>query len=210
MHVNTVLWKLVLSVLICTATAATVRPVPTEQPDTDVQWDGIDFPQQGFVDHVATPTLGLAWTMAEDALDRYLIKPLEGRTRNPWARILLRSSLNPASSFAAVMSGKVPWYRDNRVLVSSLTTPEVFPLRTLPRLRRAQRTTSGRWAPYAQLLAGGLKVTHEELYPAKKVVADASNRRTTRLSPICSTIPTLGRRNRMASPSRRLRESITA
>ena len=31
------------------------------------------FPQQGFVDHVITPSIGLGWTLAEDSLDRYVI-----------------------------------------------------------------------------------------------------------------------------------------
>lgn len=40
-----------------------------------------DFPQQGFVDHVVTPTFGLGWMIAEDALDRYLVKRIEAATR---------------------------------------------------------------------------------------------------------------------------------
>ena len=35
-----------------------------------------DFPQQGFVDHVITPTIGLSWMLAEDALDRYFVRPI--------------------------------------------------------------------------------------------------------------------------------------
>lgn len=36
-----------------------------------------DFPQQSFVDHVITPTIGLSWMIAEDALDRYLVRQLD-------------------------------------------------------------------------------------------------------------------------------------
>ncbi len=73
-----------------------------------------NYPQQGFVDHVITPSLGLAWVVGEDALDRYVIERIERLTRNPWARLLVRGSLNPTRSVANVLRGKVPWYRDTR------------------------------------------------------------------------------------------------
>src|SRR5689334_6746847 len=67
-----------------------------------------DYPQQGFVDHVVTPTVGLSWMIAEDALDRYLVKRIEARTRNGFARIMARTFMNPARSFANVMDWRVP------------------------------------------------------------------------------------------------------
>ncbi|HEY1495364.1 MAG TPA: hypothetical protein VGF49_12520, partial [Candidatus Solibacter sp.] len=33
-----------------------------------------DSPQQGFVDHVITPTIGFSWMIAEDALDRNVVR----------------------------------------------------------------------------------------------------------------------------------------
>ncbi|MGB7554178.1 MAG: hypothetical protein WBM04_07380 [Candidatus Korobacteraceae bacterium] len=72
------------------------------------------FPQQGFVDHVITPTVGLGWTLAEDSLDRYVITLFEEHDRNPYLRLLLRSGLNPSRSMANAMNGMVPWHRDNR------------------------------------------------------------------------------------------------
>ena len=72
------------------------------------------FPQQGFVDHVITPTVGLGWTLAEDSLDRYVITLLEEHNRNPYVRLLVRSGLNPSRSMANVMNGQLPWHRDNR------------------------------------------------------------------------------------------------
>ncbi|HEY5174596.1 MAG TPA: hypothetical protein VII95_03410 [Terriglobales bacterium] len=72
------------------------------------------FPQQGFVDHVITPSLGLGWTLAEDSLDRYVITVLEEHNRNPYIRLLVRSGLNPSRSMANVMNGQLPWHRDNR------------------------------------------------------------------------------------------------
>ena len=41
-----------------------------------------DFPQQGFVDHVITPSIGLSWMIAEDALDRYVVP----RHRRPYGQ----------------------------------------------------------------------------------------------------------------------------
>lgn len=72
------------------------------------------YPQQGFVDHVVTPIVGTMWMVGEDALDRYVIKPLERRINNRFALIMLRGGLNPARSFANAMSLRVPWARDTR------------------------------------------------------------------------------------------------
>jgi len=78
-----------------------------------------NFPQQGFADHIVTPAIGLAWTLGEDALDRYLVRPIEVRTGNWWVRLAVRSFLNPARSFANLMDEKVPWYRDSRAGILS-------------------------------------------------------------------------------------------
>lgn len=72
------------------------------------------YPQQGFVDHVATPTVGLAWMVAEDFLDKYVIRKFEDRVENAWARMMVRGWLNPSRSFANMMRWKVPWWRDSR------------------------------------------------------------------------------------------------
>ncbi|MBI4889843.1 MAG: hypothetical protein HY821_04400 [Acidobacteria bacterium] len=72
------------------------------------------YPQQGFVDHVVTPFLGMGWMFAEDALDRYVIQRFEGRFENPVARVFVRGFLNPSRSWANVMRLKVPWARDDR------------------------------------------------------------------------------------------------
>jgi hypothetical protein len=72
------------------------------------------FPQQGFVDHVVTPALGLGWMLAEDALDKYVIKRIEAHTRNNWVRLLVRGGLNPTRSAANALRGEAPWRRDSR------------------------------------------------------------------------------------------------
>lgn len=71
-------------------------------------------PQFGFADHVITPSIGLAWMLAEDSLDRYLIRFVERRTANPYLRLLLRSGLNPSRSMANLIALRVPWHRDTR------------------------------------------------------------------------------------------------
>jgi hypothetical protein len=66
----------------------------------------------GWVDLVVTPTLGTAWMIGEDALDRYVVQRIEGRLgRGKWAN-LFRSVLNPARVGANALRMKAPWYRD--------------------------------------------------------------------------------------------------
>ena len=42
------------------------------------------WPQQGLVDHVVTPVIGLGWQVAEDAVDRLVIQKIEDRIGNRW------------------------------------------------------------------------------------------------------------------------------
>ncbi len=72
------------------------------------------YPQQGFVDHIITPSVGLAWMIGEDILDKYVIVPLESRSTNKWKRLLLRTTLNPGRSFANLMDGHLLWDRATR------------------------------------------------------------------------------------------------
>lgn len=69
------------------------------------------LPQQGFVDQVITPSVGLGWQVTEDALDRYLVRYLERKTSNRYYRALFRGGLNPARSLANMIGGKYPWAR---------------------------------------------------------------------------------------------------
>jgi hypothetical protein len=71
-------------------------------------------PQQGFVDHVVTPIIGTGWLIAEDFLDEKIVLPFERRFQNNWARMMVRSWLNPSRSFTNALRFKSPWYRDNR------------------------------------------------------------------------------------------------
>ncbi len=68
-------------------------------------------PQQGFVDHIVTPAIGLGWMIAEDALDQYLVRYVERKTQNRLVRALVRGGSNPSRSLANVLSGQWPWAR---------------------------------------------------------------------------------------------------
>ena len=72
------------------------------------------WPAQGIEDMVITPSLGLGWMVAEDAIDELLLRRVERWTDNNWVRLLLRSGLNPSRTMANVLAGRVPWHRANR------------------------------------------------------------------------------------------------
>jgi hypothetical protein len=76
-------------------------------------------PANGFVDHVVTPTVGAIWATSEDAIDDTLVRYIEQHTDSRVAKILARSTLNPARTFANLMSRKYPWYRTNRPVPTS-------------------------------------------------------------------------------------------
>jgi hypothetical protein len=70
----------------------------------------------GWVDHVVTPIGGVGFMVAEDALDRYVVKWAEQRVRSPYIRIPLRFVTNPGRALANAASGRSPWYRQGRPL----------------------------------------------------------------------------------------------
>ena len=77
----------------------------------------------GWVDHVVTPVGAFGLIVAEDALDRFLVKWIEARTSNRVARASLRLVFNPARTFSNAASGKLPWYRKDRSLSWSTAPP---------------------------------------------------------------------------------------
>ncbi len=100
------------------------------------------YPQQGFVDHVVTPVIGLGWSITEDALDQYFIRYLERRTSNSWALLLVRSGLNPSRSMANVLAFRLPWHRDNRPGVRSAELRDPEFMESLGERQRALREVS--------------------------------------------------------------------
>jgi hypothetical protein len=74
----------------------------------------------GWVDHVVTPAGALAFMMAEDALDRYVITRIESRTRNRAIRAISRVALNPSRTLANASEGRALYYRSARPLSMTL------------------------------------------------------------------------------------------
>ena len=70
----------------------------------------------GWVDFVVTPTGGFGMIVAEDWLDRYVVRRLESRTQSTGKRRFYRTLFNPQRGFANLMRGKLPWHRDTRPL----------------------------------------------------------------------------------------------
>ncbi|MGH9938462.1 MAG: hypothetical protein ACREAM_19650 [Blastocatellia bacterium] len=68
----------------------------------------------GYVDIVVTPVVGTGWLVGEDMIDRYMIRRIEDKVGNRTIKLLIRGFLNPTRSFANMIRGKWPWYRDNR------------------------------------------------------------------------------------------------
>ena len=69
----------------------------------------------GYVDFIMTPVGGFALTVAEDAVDRQWIRPMEENPNRGANRIrITRSLMNPNRSIANLLRGKAPWYRDSR------------------------------------------------------------------------------------------------
>ena len=73
---------------------------------------GMNPATAGWVDHVMTPLGGLGIMVAEDLLDRFVIKKMEARTNSKLVRMLLRVALNPTRSTANVTGMRPAWYRD--------------------------------------------------------------------------------------------------
>jgi hypothetical protein len=70
----------------------------------------------GWVDHVVTPAGALALIVAEDALDRYLIRRIESWTDNRIFRGITRVIFNPSRTLSNTAQGRVPWSRVGRSL----------------------------------------------------------------------------------------------
>jgi hypothetical protein len=68
-------------------------------------------PQQGFVDHIVTPSIGLGWMIAEDAMDQYLVRFVERKTQNLVVRALVRGGANPSRTLANVLAFHPFWDR---------------------------------------------------------------------------------------------------
>jgi hypothetical protein len=77
---------------------------------------GLRHGTTGWVDHVVTPAGALAFMVAEDALDRYLLVRIESWTGNRFLRAAARVALNPSRALSNGAQGRVPWSRPVRSL----------------------------------------------------------------------------------------------
>ena len=68
--------------------------------------------KQTWVDIVVTPVGGTAWLVAEDALDRFVVRRIERRTNNRFVRVVVRMIFNPTRSSANLLRFERPWRRD--------------------------------------------------------------------------------------------------
>jgi hypothetical protein len=71
--------------------------------------------ETGWVELVTTPVGGMAWTMAEDTLDKQVITRLEHVSRNPIA-LTMYQFLSPSRGTANILRFRPPWYRDSRTV----------------------------------------------------------------------------------------------
>jgi hypothetical protein len=76
---------------------------------------GVRTNETGWVELVTTPVGGLAWTVAEDAIDKHLVHKLEQKPRKPLTLLAL-SFLTPSRATANILRFRPPWYRDGYVV----------------------------------------------------------------------------------------------
>ena len=67
-----------------------------------------------------TPVGALGLIVAEDALDRFLVRWVEERTTNRVWRIAMRVIFNPGRTLSNTATGHLPWYREGRPVSSLL------------------------------------------------------------------------------------------
>ena len=73
---------------------------------------GLSSKKLTYVDIVITPTVGTAWVVAEDILDRWAVQPLLRNSKNRFKKAIVSMSLTPMRSVANILRFKVPWSRD--------------------------------------------------------------------------------------------------
>ncbi len=71
--------------------------------------------ETGWVELVTTPAGGFGWTLAEDALDKHVVRRLEAKSRNPFA-LTADQFLTPSRGTANILRFRPPWYRDSRTV----------------------------------------------------------------------------------------------
>lgn len=70
----------------------------------------------GAVDLIVTPLGGLGMVVAEDLLDKHVVRKLESRTESRGRKRIYRVLFNPQRGVANLFRGRLPWHRDTREL----------------------------------------------------------------------------------------------
>jgi hypothetical protein len=70
----------------------------------------------GWVDYVVTPLGAFGLIVAEDAVDRFLVRWFEARVHNRPLRMALRIVMNPGRALSNSSTGRAPWHRPDRPL----------------------------------------------------------------------------------------------
>ncbi|HEY3706718.1 MAG TPA: acyloxyacyl hydrolase [Terracidiphilus sp.] len=76
---------------------------------------GVQTNETGWVELVTTPVGGLAWTMAEDAIDKHLVRKLQQKPHRVVTQLGI-SFLTPSKATANILRFRPPWYRDAYVV----------------------------------------------------------------------------------------------
>jgi hypothetical protein len=66
----------------------------------------------GKVNLVMTPVGGLGWLVAEDWMDKHIVRRVEGATRSRFLVDTVRCTFNPIHAGANILYGNRPWFRD--------------------------------------------------------------------------------------------------
>jgi hypothetical protein len=81
----------------------------------------------GASEFVTSPLGGFGLMIAEDALDRLVTERVEQKHHAGKVKLrLLRTLLSPNRSFANILRGKAPWFRDNRDLTGNSRPASVW------------------------------------------------------------------------------------
>ena len=73
---------------------------------------GLSSKKLTYVDIVITPTVGTAWVIAEDILDRWVVQRALRNSTNPFKKAIVSMTFTPMRSVANIIRFKAPWSRD--------------------------------------------------------------------------------------------------
>jgi hypothetical protein len=117
--------------------------------------DGRIRNETGFVSLVTTPVGGTVWTVAEDVMDKYVVRHLENFNRNPFM-LMGYSFLTPGRTTGNLLRFRPPWYRDSRTVKANSFWSDPAPT---PAVSSSAREGPGRDGPTAEEVVTNLSET---------------------------------------------------